>query len=213
MEEKKNENTKKCICVIYSFYLSLILIIICLIFLFITISKSKKEPSNRGKYTADEPFNYYTEGDFCIKHYESYTKLGAFEVFDIHIKRIKKFCIYVIIILFIEIFLIIIQFIINYKLNRANYTICGIFVYKIFDFLRYANQTITLVFFIIASVYYFDSEFGEFKKFSKCKYLGKNFKTDYDFIFDVKKFFLVFFIFYIITYVSLQLWSWNVQIY
>ena len=209
MIETKYENIKRPKCILYSFYFSLIFIIICLIFLFITIIKSKKEPSIRRKYIADEPFNYYTEGNFCYENYELYTKLGAFEVFDIHIKKIKKFCICVIITLFIEISLIFIEFIVNNKLNIATNLTRTIFLCKLFAILRSINQTISLVFFVIASVFYFDSKFGEFKKFSKCKYLGRNFKADYDFIFDVKKYFLVFFIFYIISYVFLQLCSWN----
>ena len=176
----------------------LILFIISLVFLFQIKSNSKKEPINRGGYIQTDPLNYYLEEEFCYKHYESFIDKGAFKDFDLRIKKIRKFAIILIVIFFIKMFFVIIIGILNKIEEKYNDNkMCKCF--KCIILLLYLiNELLLLIFFIIISVHYFNSNFDDFDKFSKCRYLGSNFKYDYDFVSVVKKKFKTFFILTII---------------
>ena len=63
---------------------------------------------------------------------------------------------------------------------------------------RFILSIVKLVIFILLSAAYFQSNFGDFKDFSKCQYLNKSFNNDYDFVFVVKDNFIKFFVVYLI---------------
>ena len=187
------------------FFISIVylaIFIACFIYLFKVKNNSKKEPTERGKYFEDDPFIYYMEGDFCYDHYFTYTMKGAFKDFDLHIKKIKTFCTHMLIIFLLKIiFTFASTFIIIFCENKIiNNKKCYNFAYIIL-FLNIINEILLIIFFFILSGHYFKSKFGGFEKFSKCKYFGGNFQTDYDFVFVVKKKFLVLFILILILIV------------
>ena len=59
---------------------------------------------------------------------------------------------------------------------------CGLFFYVIF----LLNVILSIAFAIVLAHYYFKGKYNEFEEFSRCRYLTKRFKTDYDFIFKIK---------------------------
>ena len=59
---------------------------------------------------------------------------------------------------------------------------CGLFFYVIF----LLNVILSIAFAIVLAHYYFKGKYNDFEEFSRCRYLTKRFKTDYDFIFKIK---------------------------
>ena len=175
----------------------LVVFIVCTTFLFKVNRDAKDEPTSRGRYIADDPYNYYTDEEFCINHYEPYIYNGAFKEFNLRIKKIKKFSIILIVILFVKMAVSILATFLGLCGQSAK---CSCFIYLLL-ILSSIAELLFLIFFIIISVHYFKSKFGRFDTFSECKYLGRNFGTDYDFVFDLKKSFKIFFILGIISFV------------
>ena len=183
--------------------------IACFIYLFKVKNNSKNQQKERGKYIENDPFIYYMEGDFCFDHYLTYTVKGAFKDFDLRIKKIKNFCthlliIFVLKILFSSVYIFTTIFCENKIINNKK---CTYFLY-ILLFLYIVNEILLLIFFFILSGHYFKSDFSGFEKFSKCQYFGGNFRTDYDFVFYVKKKFITLFILILILIVLGFLQTW-----
>ena len=176
---------------------SLGLFIASLVFLFKIKKNAKNEPIKRGQYIQNDPLNYYLEEDFCYKHYEPYSVVGAFKDFDLHFKQINKFSIILIIIFFIKLFFLILINITGLPNKKYACSSC------ISILLYFINEICLLIFFIIISVHYFKCNFKGFDKFYNCLYLSYKFKNDYSFVFDVKTKFITFFILTII-FISLN---------
>ena len=174
----------------------LVIFIVCITYLFKVNSNAKDEPTNRGRYIEYDPYNYYTEGDFCLDHLYPYISRGVFKEFDLRIKNIKKFSTILIVILFIKIILSFLAIFLGIFCENRK---CSCFI-LILLLLSLVAEILFLIFFIIISVNYFKSKFGRFKKFSKCEYLGSSFKRDYDFVNALKKNFKIFFILGIISF-------------
>ena len=175
----------------------LAIFIACTIYLFKVNQNAKDEPTNRGGYIMYDPYDYYTDGDFCIDHLDPYVSKGAFKEFDLHIKKIKKLSTIIIIILFVTMVLSLFASILG-QCCKSKKCSC---LMLILLFLSLVGEVLFLVFFIIISVYYFKSKFNKFDDFSECKYLGSSFEKDYDFVYDLKKYFKIFFILGLISFV------------
>ena len=178
-EEKKNKmkKTKKNAIngALFSIYIALIILII--IWLFKLIKNTKSEPKNRKDYIAKEPSNYYEEQEFCFYNYENFILKGAIITFDLRIKKIEKYSKAVVSTLFIGIGSIIMSAILVCCLPG-----CAALFYLFFII----SVILCLSFSIVLAHHYFKSNFSDFEEFSKCRYLTKQFKTDYDFIFKIK---------------------------
>ena len=59
-------------------------------------------------------------------------------------------------------------------------------VYSLFYLFFIMSIILCFSFSIVLAHYYFKSKFSDFEEFSKYRYLTKQFKTDYDFIFKIK---------------------------
>ena len=94
---------------------------------------------------------------------------GLYETFDLKINSLKKWAI-------AEIVLIPLFFI-----------FCGI-SFKIMWVVVFSTITLLLIiiFAIIFAVKFSKCNFDEFTEFSKCRYLNKKFREDYDFIYSIK---------------------------
>ena len=171
----------------------LVIFIVCVVYLFKVNQNAKDEPTNRGGYIMYDPYDYYTEGDFCIDHLEPYVSKGAFKEFNLRIKKIKRYSTILIVILFVKMGLSLLAICCKNKK-------CSCFI-LILLLLSLVGEVIFLIFFIIISVHYFKSKFNKFNDFSKCKYLGSSFEKDYDFVYDLKKHFKIFFILGLISFV------------
>ena len=174
----------------------IVIFLVCIAYLFNVNNNAKDEPTNRGRYIEYDPYNYYTEGDFCLDHLYPYTSRGAFKEFDLRIKNIKKFSAIILIIFFVKNILSILASILGLFCENNK---CSRFIF-ILLLLSLVAEILFLIFFIIISVNYFNSQFGRFKQFSKCEYLGSSFKSDYDFVNDLKKNFKIFFILGLISF-------------
>ena len=170
--------------------------IACVVFLFKVNQKAKDEPTNRGGYIMYDPYDYYTEGDFCIDRLEPYISKGAFKEFDLRIKKIKRYSTILIVILLVKMGLSLLASILGQCCKSKK---CSRFILIIL-LLSLVAEILFLIFFIIISVYYFKSKFNKFDDFSKCKYLGSSFEKDYDFVYDLKKYFKIFFILGLISF-------------
>ena len=58
-------------------------------------------------------------------------------------------------------------------------------------FFFWISAILSIIFGSILAYHYYDSNFDDFIEFSKCKYLTKKFKSDYNFVFVIKKDFVV----------------------
>ena len=77
-----------------------ILFIFIIVWVFKININAKSEPKNRELYITVDPSYYYTEGDFCFYNYEDYKEIGAFKLYNLHIKQIKQFSTAVLVIIF-----------------------------------------------------------------------------------------------------------------
>ena len=48
------------------------------------------------------------------------------------------------------------------------------------------STILNITFFIVLAYYYFKGKYSDFEDFSRCRFLTKIFKKDYDFIFKIK---------------------------
>ena len=56
----------------------------------------------------------------------------------------------------------------------------------IFFLIFFLSVILSLVFAIVLAHYYFKGNYSDFEEFSRCRFLSKRFRTDYDFIFKIK---------------------------
>jgi hypothetical protein len=167
------------------------------------------EPNNRLNYYSFEdaiigPDDFYSSGEFCYEHYQPFLDIGALEDLDIKMKKIKKFSLGLMILLFFSLYIKLISM----DLDLPDSFICCDRSGKLFKVIRAVTQILNLlssilafIFFIITSAHYFKSNFDDFDKFRDCEYLNSLFDKDYDFINIVKKNYLRFFIGYIVVLV------------
>ena len=194
----------------FKFVLSLViavLYILCIVWIVKVYHNANDEPGDRLKYYESEDFEsvskYYSEGEFCFDNSQSYLDKGAFEVFDIRMKKIRNFSL-----------ALIVTFIISFGLGIINLltviismcctiaaTILRI-ITCICSILNLVSSILSFIFFIILSVHYFKSNFDDFEDFNDCNYINKNrFDNNYDFVYVVKDNFKRYFIVYIILIV------------
>ena len=180
--------------------ISLVIFILCLTWLYKVKNNAKNEPTNRSSYISDDPLNYYIEGDFCYDNYLNYPSKGAFNIFDLRMKKIKKYAKALITTYLITVIVTVLTFIysiVGEALFKNKKKCLAIFSLLIFLIVLVVS-ILSLVFFIILSVNYFKGKFDKFEDFSECKYLNNQFKSDYHFVSVVKDNFKKFFILNII---------------
>ena len=153
---------------------TLIVFIMVYIWLCKIIHYAKSEPKNRNKYIIAERLKYYEEGEFCEEKYSDFISKGAYETFDLPIKKIKKWAIAEIVL--IPLFLILIC--IGSSCLRK--------YIEIFIFLAFIDFVLIIVFGFLFTIDYSDCNFDEFTEFSRCRYLHKRFREDYDHIYSIK---------------------------
>ena len=78
--------------------------------------------------------------------------------------------------------------------DRLGNNICG-FVF----FFAVISVILCLAFSIVLAHHYFKSNFSDFEEFSKCRYLIRQFKRDYNFIFTIKNEFKMPFVLILLT--------------
>ena len=183
----------------------LVLTILSLVWLFKVYKNADDEPLNRIKYINEDIGPYdelYNPNDFCYEHYEPFLAVGALEDFDIRMEKIKKYSLAIIILFFAAIILSILNLLL--LLGGACCSGCasllGILI-LIFTILKILAPLLSFIFFIILSVHYFKSNFGDFDDFSDCRYLNSYFDTEYDFVDVVKDNYLKYFIVHLIIFV------------
>ena len=181
--------------------INLVIFILCLIWLFKIKNNSKNEPEKRDSYIYEDPLNYYIEGDFCYDKSLVYLDKGAFNVFDLRMKKIKKYSKALIVIYVITIILTVITMIFNVlSITKLKYKEkCVSIIYLLLLIIIVIIAILNLVYFIILSAHYFKGKFDDFEDFSDCKFLTTNFKSDYHFVSVVKDNFIKFFILNIIS--------------
>ena len=177
------------------FYLAMIIamIILTIIWLFKIIKNAKNEPTNRSRYIDKDPALYYEEGEFCYDNYEKFILKGAFDTFGLRIKRIKKYSKAVLATIFISLgsFIMIIIF---SCLKDRHEDILSFFV-SLLGLIYTISNILCIAFAIVLAHDYLKSNFSDFEEFSRCRYLLKHFKKDYNFIFIIKEEFKMLFIF------------------
>ena len=189
LEEYKKEhrqNMKKCAngILVIAYLATFILIIV---WLFKLLHNAKNEPKDRIRYINQNFTNYYTEGEFCYDNYEQFIVSGALNTFDIPLKKIKKYTRALLGTMFISIgsiVLIIIFFILenNVFACRDWGQIFGMLFYLFFIL----SLILSIAFAIVLAHYYFKGQYNDFEEFSRCRFLTKKFRTDYDFLFKIK---------------------------
>ena len=166
------------------YFITLILIII---WLFKLLINAKSEPSNRIRYISKDPSLYYTEGDFCYEYYEKFIKNGIIDTFGFPMKKIKKYTRALLATIFISIGSLILAPIFM-CIAKCSYSmkdcIAGTFCFYIILLL---GVILSIVFAIILAHYYYKGKYSDFEEFSRCSYLTKRFRTDYNFIFEMKE--------------------------
>ena len=160
--------------------------IIIIIGLFKLLHNSKNEPKNRNIYIRKDPSNYYDEGEFCYDNYENFIIKGALDIFDIPIKKIKKYTQALLSTIFISIgSLAIASILVCIGKSQYNHSLSIGFACCFYIFFILA-VILSFVFTILLGYYYFKGNYSDFEEFSRCRYLTKKFKIDYNFIFKIK---------------------------
>ena len=161
--------------------------ILIIIWLFKLLHYAKNEPKNRIRYINQNFTNYYTEGEFCYDNYEQFIVSGALNTFDIPLKKIKKYTRALLGTMFITIGSIVLTIIFIFLHNKVGgysdwYQIFGMLFYLIF----LLGVILSVAFAIVLAHYYFKGKYNDFEEFSRCRFLTKKFRTDYDFVFKIK---------------------------
>ena len=186
LEEYKKEQTqnmKKCAngILVIAYLATFILIIV---WLFKLLHNAKNEPKDRIRYINQNFTNYYTEGEFCYDNYEQFIISGALNTFDIPLKKIKKYTRALLGTMFISIgsiILAIICFILGKKFGS-----CGLAFGMLFYLFFILSVILNIAFAIVLAHYYFKGKYNDFEECSRCRFLTKKFRTDYDFVFKIK---------------------------
>lgn len=167
-----------------SYLTTLVLIII---WLFKIIINARSEYSARSHYIIKDPSNYYTEEEFCYEKYEPFIIKGALHIFDLPIEKIKKYATALLSTILISIGSFVLSGILiciskhSYHYSE-NSLCCASFFYVI----CLLGIILSLAFAIVLAYYYSKGNYNDFEDFSRCRYLKKNFRADYDFIFQIK---------------------------
>ena len=165
----------------------IITFIVIIIWLFKLLLNAKSEPSDRGRYISKDPLNYYTDEDFCYEYYEKFMRNGVIDTFDFPIKNIKKYTRALLGTIFISISSLIIATIIV-VISKISFKYKGCIVWAPWFYLfLLLGIILSLVFGIILAHYYSKGNYSDFEEFSRCLYLSKRFKIDYNFIFRMKE--------------------------
>ena len=149
--------------------INLIVFILVFIWLCKFIHNAKEENNNRSKYIIASRLDFYEEDEFCHEKYVQFINDGAYETFDLKINKLKKWAIALIVL--IPAFFI---------LSILSIGIIWLCLFSFFAFI------LIIVFGILFAVHFSKSNFDEFNEFTKCRYLNKQFREDYDFIYSIK---------------------------
>ena len=165
----------------------LVVFILTIIWIFKVHSNAKSEPKLRSSYIIEGYSTYYIEDEFCYDYYELFLTKGALDIFDIPMSKIRKFCKALISTIFISIGSAVIMGVFiafNFKDNCPELltNILGI-LFLIFFLL---SIILSIIFSIILMHYYSKGNYSDFEEFSRCRYLSKKFRKDYDFVFRMK---------------------------
>ena len=161
--------------------------ILFMIWLFKLSKNSKNEPKLRSGYIIEEPETYYREDEFCYENYQPFINKGALKIFDLPMKKINIFSKALIITIFTSIFSFILG-VVLYCIGRrkSHSNDCYVFLGAISLICFILALILNLVFAIILVHYYSKGNYSDFEEFSRCRYLSREFRKDYDFIFSVK---------------------------
>ena len=158
--------------------------VLIIIWLFKILHKAKGEPKNRSKYITKDPSYYYEEGEFCYDNYEKYIRKGALNLFNLPIKKIKKYTIVLIITIFIAIGSIILSLILLCISScQSCFPVQASFIFIVTYVLAFF---LSIAFAIVLAHYLFKGNYRDFEEFSRCRYLSKGFREDYEYIYDIK---------------------------
>ena len=168
-------------------FVSLILLIVWLCKI---INNANEEPKSFNSFfTNESPLNY-TEGDFCYGRKFEFSKNGAFKLFHIRMKEIKKYSIGLLVSKLISILMVICAACASKAYEDSLKTDVAdknmIIFAIIFTIFYIANSILNVVFFELLSHNFSDSNFEDFETFSNCAFLTRKFKRKYDFISTVK---------------------------
>ena len=125
----------------------------------------------------------YTEGEFCYGHKYEYLQNGALQVFNIRMKKIKKFAKALLATKFISMGSVIAICILR-VCSRYETAMCFLIL---FGLIYLANNICNVIFLEKLNNYFSESNFYDFEKFSKCDYIQSTFKRHYKFINTVNK--------------------------
>ena len=181
MDEKESINLLKGIIGLFN----LVTLILLIIWLFKIINNSKNEPLNYAVFVSNETLVNYTEGDFCYGRKYEYLKRGAFQLFNIKMKKIKKFAKALLASKFISIGTIFLMGIVNCCYRECKKASIGVLV--LLGLIYIANNIINIIFMEKLNSYHSESNFYDFEKFSKCAYIQTTFKRSYKFMKTVDK--------------------------
>ncbi len=185
---------------------NLVTLILLIVWLFKIINNSKNEPLNYAVFVSNETLVNYTEGDFCYGRKYEYLKRGAFQLFNIKMKKIKKFAKALLASKFISIGTFFFIGIVNGCYRKCKDT--SICFFLLFCLIYIANNILNVIFMEKLNSYYRESNFYDFEKFSKCAYIQTTFKRSYKFMKTVdkncKKIFVVNFISAILEAISIN---------
>ena len=162
-------------------------LIVVIVWLFKLLNNIEEESSGRNFLIRKEPSYYYEEGEFCYDNYESFIIRGALKIFDIPVKKIKKYALALLITIFISIGSLIISAILiaisKYSFYYRDRSICFASLFYCIFVLAFI---LSIIFAIILGHYIYKGDYNGFEEFSRCRYLSKGFKKHYNFVFDLK---------------------------
>ena len=184
-EEKYKENMKICA----NGYLTIAYLttfILIIIWLFKLLCNTKDEPQNRIQYINKDFENYYIEGEFCFENYGKFIINGALDTFGIPLKKIKKYTIALLVTILISISSMVFMLIFAIVKKACEFEISAMCNVSFFCNILFLSVILNIVFAIVLAHYYFKGKYSDFEEFSRCRFLTKRFKTDYDFIFQIK---------------------------
>lgn len=164
---------------------NLVTLILLIIWLFKIINNSKNEPLNYAVFVSNETLVNYTEGDFCYGRKNEYLKRGAFQLFNIRMKKIKKFAKALLALKFISIGTGFFTGIVKVCCRKHKDTSIGFLL--LLSLIYIANNILNVIFMEKLNSYYSESNFYDFEKFSKCAYIQTTFKRSYKFMKTVDK--------------------------
>jgi hypothetical protein len=189
-DKLKEKSSNSCNICASSFLLIcyLILYVFIIIWLFKLNNNTKSEPNSRESYIIEDPSAYYREDEFCYEKYEPFIAKGALDIFNIPTKNIRKYCKALISTIFISIGSIILGAILVLSGSKSyggkrDWLMCFGSLFYLFFYLGVISS---LVFAIILIHYYSKGDYSDFQEFSRCRYLSRKFRKDYEFVFNIK---------------------------